>query len=42
MKVRRTAPAPAADEHVRPFVNETLDARTLYFSISAIQSRMQV
>ena len=30
------------DEHVRPFVSETLDARTLYFSISAIQSRMQV
>ena len=39
-------PAPAAqdgdDEHVRPFINETLDARTLYFSVSAIQSRMQI
>ena len=49
MKVRRAAPAPVADdtpadseEHVRPFVNETLDARTLYFSVSAIQSRMRV
>ena len=39
-------PAPVAptgdDEHVRPFINETLDARTLYFSVSAIQSRMQI
>ena len=39
-------PAPAAqddgDAHVRPFINETLDARTLYFSVSAIQSRMQL
>lgn len=39
-------PMPAAhdadDEHVRPFINETLDARTLYFSVSAIQSRMQI
>ena len=39
-------PAPEAhgddDEHVRPFINETLDARTLYFSVSAIQSRMQI
>lgn len=39
-------PAPAArdddDEHVRPFISETLDARSLYFSVSAIQSRMQV
>ena len=39
-------PAPAAqdddDAHVRPLINETLDARTLYFSVSAIQSRMQL
>ena len=44
MKTRQRAPEPAldSDEHVRPFVSETLDARTLYFSVSAIQSRMQV
>lgn len=39
-------PAPVArdddDGHVRPFISETLDARTLYFSVSAIQSRMQI
>jgi spermidine synthase len=34
--------ASGALDHVRPFVSETLDTRTLYFSISAIQSRMQV
>ena len=37
-------PAPEAqvdgDGHVRPFINETLEARSLYFSVSAIQSRM--
>jgi spermidine synthase len=44
MKVPWPAPVPADDddEHVRPFINETLDARTLYFSVSAIQSRMQI
>lgn len=39
-------PAPAApdnvDGHVRPFISETLAERTLYFSVSAIQSRMQI
>ncbi len=36
-------PAPdEPDDHVRPFVSETLDARTLYFSVSAIQSRMRL
>ena len=39
-------PAPEAqldgDGHVRPFINETLASRTLYFSVSAIQSRMQI
>ncbi len=30
------------DEHCKPFVYEALDAKTLYFSISAIQSRMQL
>jgi spermidine synthase len=29
-------------EHPRPFVSETLSSRSLYFTISAIQSRMQV
>ncbi|MEO8808100.1 MAG: fused MFS/spermidine synthase [Burkholderiaceae bacterium] len=48
MKAGRAAPESAAGtpadshEHVRPFVSETLDTRSLYFSISAIQSRMQV
>ena len=44
MKVPWLTPAAhdAGDEHARPFINETLDARTLYFSVSAIQSRMQV
>ncbi len=31
-----------ADEHVRPYVREELDARSLHFSISEIQSRMQI
>ncbi len=44
MKVPWPAPvAPDADdEHVRPFINETLAERTLYFSVSAIQSRMLI
>ncbi len=46
MTAQKRAPAanalPDLDAHVRPFVSETLDARALYFSISAIQSRMQV
>ena len=44
MKVPWPAPvAPDADdEHVRPFINETLASRTLYFSVSAIQSRMLI
>lgn len=40
-------PEPGADddgvhEHVRPYVREELDARSLHFSISEIQSRMQI
>jgi spermidine synthase len=31
-----------ADEHVRPYIHESLDTRSLHFSISEIQSRMQV
>jgi spermidine synthase len=30
------------DEHVKPYVREELDARSLHFSISEIQSRMQI
>ena len=33
---------PDESEHPRPFVSETLTSRSLYFSISAIQSRMLV
>lgn len=40
-------PEPGADdegahEHVRPYVREELDARSLHFSICEIQSRMQI
>ena len=44
MKVPWPTPQSRTDssEHVRPFVSETLATRSLYFSISAIQSRMQV
>ena len=31
-----------AHDHVRPYVREELDARSLHFSISEIQSRMQI
>jgi spermidine synthase len=31
-----------ADDHVRPYVREEIDARSLHFSISEIQSRMQI
>lgn len=32
----------AADEHVRPYVHDSLDSRSLHFSIGEIQSRMQL
>ena len=31
-----------ADEHVRPYIHESLDTKSLHFSISEIQSRMQL
>jgi spermidine synthase len=33
---------PPADAHLRPFVREELDAQSMHFSDSAIQSRMQL
>ena len=42
MPERRPEDDPAQDEHVRPYVREELDARSLHFSISEIQSRMQI
>ena len=34
--------APGADEHVKPYVHDTLDTRSLHFSLTEIQSRMQL
>ena len=33
---------PGADDHVRPYVHDSLDSRSLHFSIGEIQSRMQL
>ena len=33
---------PGADEHVKPYVHDTLDTRSMHFSLTEIQSRMQL
>ncbi len=33
---------PGADDHVKPYVHDTLDTRSLHFSLTEIQSRMQL
>ena len=33
---------PGADEHVKPYLHDTLDTRSLHFSLTEIQSRMQL
>jgi spermidine synthase len=35
-------PDRSADEHVKPYVHEVLDAKSMHFSILEIQSRMQI
>ena len=35
-------PAPESAEHVKPYVHESLSSKALHFSISEIQSRMQI
>ena len=39
---KHAADADPASEHVKPYVREELDARSLHFSVSEIQSRMQI
>ena len=45
MRKRIEADGPAsecADEHVRPYVHEGLDSKSMHFSICEIQSRMSL
>src|SRR5882724_7261814 len=39
---QKPCPESAGAEHAQPFVSEELNAKTLYFSIADIQSRMQL
>ena len=41
-RTARSADGDRADDHVKPYVHEGLDSRSLHFSISEIQSRMQI